>query len=204
MVSTISTSGVCYRDIVKSFVRVLASDTCGIRSLWDMRAGYFPQKGLTTNENIGLTSIRVESIGLVKVEQDILDFSKLLRLIEIKATKKIALFADNLCCWLIADQDSLNNIDVSSEYALKLRHDIKEQFVESGKTCKGAKEDGAKEEDSMDTELPVIGVRILILLHACHDSTTSLSTPLIMIVVSTRSSGVFCKFLVSRKGLLVS
>ncbi|GKA02195.1 hypothetical protein Tco_0674860 [Tanacetum coccineum] len=47
-------------------IRVLASDTCGIRSLWDMRAGYFPQKGLTTNENIGLTSIRVESIGLVK------------------------------------------------------------------------------------------------------------------------------------------
>ncbi|GKC04511.1 hypothetical protein Tco_0996121 [Tanacetum coccineum] len=78
-----------------------------------------------------------------------------------------------------------------------------------------AEEDGEKKEDSMDTELPVIekwlhyliyimeeDARILILLHAYHDSTTSLSTPLIMIVVSTRSSGVFWK-LVSRKGLQV-
>ncbi|GJS62593.1 ERBB-3 binding protein 1 isoform X1, partial [Tanacetum coccineum] len=76
-----------------------------------------------------------------------------------------------------------------------------------------AKEDGEKKEDSMDTELPVIekwlhyliyiikeDARILILLHAYHDSTTSLLTPLIMIMVSTRSSGVFWK-LVSRKGL---
>ncbi|GJW77571.1 putative WD40/YVTN repeat-like-containing domain-containing protein [Tanacetum coccineum] len=39
--------------------RVLASDTFGTISLWDRRAGYFPQTGLTTNAHIGLTSIQL-------------------------------------------------------------------------------------------------------------------------------------------------
>ncbi|PWA98790.1 AMP-binding, conserved site-containing protein [Artemisia annua] len=39
-----------------------------------------------------------------QVEQDILDFSEGLRVTGIKPTEKIALFADNSCRWLIADQ----------------------------------------------------------------------------------------------------
>ncbi|KAI3690561.1 hypothetical protein L2E82_48652 [Cichorium intybus] len=39
--------------------RVLASDTCGARNIWDRRAGNFPQTGLTTNANSSLTSIQL-------------------------------------------------------------------------------------------------------------------------------------------------
>lgn len=39
--------------------RVLASDTCGVISMWDRRVSDLPQTGLTTNANSGLTSIQL-------------------------------------------------------------------------------------------------------------------------------------------------
>ncbi|KAF5770234.1 putative transcription factor WD40-like family [Helianthus annuus] len=40
--------------------RVLASDTCGVISIWDRRASNRPQSGLTTNATYGLTSIQLD------------------------------------------------------------------------------------------------------------------------------------------------
>ena len=40
----------------------------------------------------------------LQLEQEILDFSEGLRAIGIKPGEKVALFADNSCRWLVADQ----------------------------------------------------------------------------------------------------
>jgi long-chain acyl-CoA synthetase len=39
-----------------------------------------------------------------QLEQEILDFVEGLRVVGVKADEKIALFADNSCRWLVADQ----------------------------------------------------------------------------------------------------
>ncbi|PRQ20958.1 putative long-chain-fatty-acid--[acyl-carrier-protein] ligase [Rosa chinensis] len=39
-----------------------------------------------------------------QLEQEILDFSEGLRIVGVKPVEKIALFADNSCRWLVADQ----------------------------------------------------------------------------------------------------
>lgn len=41
---------------------------------------------------------------LLQLEQEILDFSEGLRVVGIEPYEKVALFADNSCRWLIADQ----------------------------------------------------------------------------------------------------
>lgn len=40
----------------------------------------------------------------MQLEQEILDFVEGLRVVGVKADEKIALFADNSCRWLVADQ----------------------------------------------------------------------------------------------------
>jgi long-chain acyl-CoA synthetase len=40
----------------------------------------------------------------LQLEQEILNFSEGLRVIGIKPDEKLALFADNSCRWLVADQ----------------------------------------------------------------------------------------------------
>lgn len=43
-----------------------------------------------------------------QLEQSILDFAEGLRVIGVRPDEKVALFADNSCRWLVADQGMLN------------------------------------------------------------------------------------------------
>ncbi|GJQ91883.1 hypothetical protein Tco_0003022 [Tanacetum coccineum] len=114
-----------------------------------------------------------------------------------------------------SDEEWHGDINNNDRLLLKYTNIIKIVEFTDFSVAQLAKEDEAKKEDAMDTCQKIYfidkwlhyliyiteeDVRILILLHAYHDSITPLSTPLIMIVVSTRSSGVFWK-LVRRKGL---
>ncbi|MFS7988847.1 putative long-chain-fatty-acid--[acyl-carrier-protein] ligase [Helianthus anomalus] len=44
-----------------------------------------------------------------QVEQEIINFAENLKVIGIKPCEKLALFADNSCRWLIADQGGLHS-----------------------------------------------------------------------------------------------
>lgn len=62
--------------------------------------------------------IFISIILKLQLEQEILDFVEGLRAVGVKADEKIALFADNSCRWLVADQGTYVVDYIKTQYPL--------------------------------------------------------------------------------------